>query len=120
MSHRENNTLNVRRVVSQIAQHLDLNSLHDLSATCRQFRAHLLEYRKQLMKHTLRCVNDQESMGLRLANRMMASHQAWRQTRGQAFEGNLTSGKVGLCARDMVGPCRNCGMVVCRVRITSS
>ncbi len=27
----------------------------------------------------------------------------------------LTSGKVGRCARDMVGECRKCGAVVCRV-----
>ncbi|KAL9086636.1 MAG: hypothetical protein Q9159_004045 [Coniocarpon cinnabarinum] len=93
--------LTLRSIVSTIAQNLDLNSLHDLSATCRQFRSNLLLYRNQLVKHTLRCVNDKETMNSRLANRMLQTHNAWRQTRGHAFEGNLTSGRVGLCARDM-------------------
>jgi hypothetical protein len=29
----------------------------------------------------------------------------------------ITSGKVGACARDMVGECRKCSRIVCRVRI---
>jgi len=36
-------------VVSNLAQHLDLNSLHDLAATCRQFHANLTQYRPQLV-----------------------------------------------------------------------
>ncbi|KAH0002690.1 hypothetical protein KCU78_g14246, partial [Aureobasidium melanogenum] len=45
-------------IISEIARHLDLNSLHDLSRTCRQFRANLLQHRRQLILQTLRCVSD--------------------------------------------------------------
>ena len=105
-------TTNLSSIASQIASHLDLNTLHDLSATCRQFRSNLLQYRTHLVNQTLRCVNDKETMSTRLANRMRAS---WRETRRFGSDLPLTSGRVGLCARDMVGPCRNCGVIVCRV-----
>ena len=39
---------------------LDLNTLHDLSRTCRQFRANLLEYRHQLIRHTLHCCHEDD------------------------------------------------------------
>lgn len=32
----------------------------------------------------------------------------------------LTSGKIGACARDMVGECQRCGTVVCRVSWTGT
>ncbi|ORX93461.1 hypothetical protein BCR34DRAFT_462056, partial [Clohesyomyces aquaticus] len=83
-------------IVRQLASQLDLNSLHDLSRTCRQFRANLLEYRSQLIKHTLHCVNEDVGIGKRLPGRQ------------------LTSGKVGRCARDMVGECQRCATIVCR------
>ncbi|KAF2682996.1 hypothetical protein K458DRAFT_488211 [Lentithecium fluviatile CBS 122367] len=81
-------------IVRQLARQLDLNTLHDLSRTCRQFRANLLEYRDQLVKHTLHCENE-DGAGV-------------RQDR------QLTSGRVGKCARDMVGECQRCSTVVCR------
>ncbi|KAF2024312.1 hypothetical protein EK21DRAFT_22562, partial [Setomelanomma holmii] len=84
-------------IVRQLASQLDLNSLHDLSRTCRQFRANLLEYRGQLVKHTLHCCNEDASPG--------PQPESPRQ---------LTSGRVGKCARDMVGECQRCGVVVCR------
>jgi hypothetical protein len=96
-------------VVSAIAQHLDLNTLHNLSATCRQFRVELSQYRSQLVRQTLRCVNDEE-------DRMTIYDAAWQRrndTRG--FNGRLTSGRISRCARDLVGECRRCGIVVCRV-----
>jgi hypothetical protein len=89
-----------RSIVRQLAGQLDLNSLHDLSRSCRQFRANLLEYRHQLVRHTLHCVNE-DGDG---AARSMAK---------SPFQ--LTSGKVGRCARDMVGECQRCAAVVCRV-----
>lgn len=101
------------RIVLQIASHLDLNSLHDLSATCRQFHANLIQYRKQLVRQTLRCVNDERP---RAPCKGTRSGQI--QTRRGHFgpcRDNLTSGRVGLCARDLVGDCRRCGMIVCRV-----
>ncbi|KAF1836547.1 hypothetical protein BDW02DRAFT_587354 [Decorospora gaudefroyi] len=72
-------------IVRQLAAQLDLNTLDDLSRTCRQFRANLLDYRSQLVKHTLHCCNEK-----------------------------LTTGRVGKCARDMVGECQRCARVVCR------
>ncbi|CBY01268.1 hypothetical protein LEMA_P000550.1 [Plenodomus lingam JN3] len=82
-------------IVRQLASQLDLNTLHALSRTCRQFRANLLEYRSQLVKHTLHCSNEGPATG------PTSAHQ-------------LTSGRVGICARDMVGECQRCATVVCR------
>lgn len=85
-----------RSIVRQLAGQLDLNSLHHLSRCCRQFHANLLEYRHQLVRHTLHCVNEE----------------------GPARDPQrLTAGKVGTCARDMVGECQRCAAVVCRVCI---
>ncbi|KAF2861306.1 hypothetical protein K470DRAFT_215346, partial [Piedraia hortae CBS 480.64] len=70
--------------ISAIAKHLDLNSLHELSRTCRQIREALLQNRRLLVRQALRCEND-------TAN-----------SRGM------------VCARDLVGECRKCGTVVCR------
>ncbi|KAL9088022.1 MAG: hypothetical protein Q9165_006363 [Trypethelium subeluteriae] len=97
-------------LASQLASHLDLNTLHNLSLTCRQFRANLLQFRSQLVKQTLHCANEDVQIGSRLAERLRESHQTWQT--GQV--GRITSGKVGHCARDMVGECRKCGKVVCR------
>lgn len=48
------------------------------------------------MKHSLHCASEDIPEG---------TTKPWR----------LTSGKVGRCARDMVGECQRCGTVVCRV-----
>ncbi|KAF2502759.1 hypothetical protein BU16DRAFT_449791 [Lophium mytilinum] len=85
-------------VVSQLGSVLDLNDLHNLSRTCRQFRANLLEYRDQLVRHSLHCANEDAAPDAQLADRMP----------------RLTSGKVGKCARDLVSDCDRCGTVVCR------
>ncbi|CAD0093144.1 unnamed protein product [Aureobasidium vineae] len=61
-------------VISEIAKHLDLNSLHDLSRTCRQFRANLLQHRRQLIPQTLRCVSDKEKPG---AVRREEANELW-------------------------------------------
>jgi hypothetical protein len=93
-----------RSIVRQLAGELDLNTLHDLSRTCRQFRANLLEYRSQLVRHTLHCCNEDDDVTAKLSARL---------------RGEFTSGRVGRCARDMVGDCQRCGRVVCRVcRVT--
>ncbi|KAF9729548.1 hypothetical protein PMIN06_009714 [Paraphaeosphaeria minitans] len=89
-------------IVRQLARQLDLNSLHHLSRTCRQFRANLLEYRDQLVRQTLRCDADGEddhgTAPRRAGTRMLT----------------LTSGRVARCARDMVAECQRCAAVVCR------
>ena len=98
-------------IARQLASQLDLNTLHDLSRTCRQFRANLLEYRNQLVRHTLHCEFEHDVDGTRLGAHLQqarGSPQASRQ---------LTSGRmvVGKCARDMVAECQRCATVVCRV-----
>ncbi|KAJ9619802.1 hypothetical protein H2203_008072 [Taxawa tesnikishii (nom. ined.)] len=91
-------------IISQIASFLDLNTLHELSRTCRQVRANLLQYRTQLIAHTLRCENEDVGMGLKLGDRLRESHHAWNTYgAGGVRIGRITSGKVGACARDMVG-----------------
>jgi len=105
-------------VASQLASCLDLNSLHELSRTCRQIRANLLQYRTQLIAHTLRCEYEQQSkqLGPRLANGLREAVASWTTFGARGVQtGRITSGKVGLCARDMVGECRRCGRIVCRV-----
>ncbi|KAF2008128.1 hypothetical protein P154DRAFT_453585 [Amniculicola lignicola CBS 123094] len=95
-------------IVRQLASQLDLNTMHNLSRTCRQFRANLLEYRDQLIKRTMHCVFEDADMGTRLAWRLQEGRGRFAETR------TLTSGKIGRCARDMVGECQRCGTVVCR------
>ncbi|OAG25365.1 hypothetical protein CC77DRAFT_1037478 [Alternaria alternata] len=95
-------------IVSQLAAQLDLNTLHDLSRTCRQFRANLLEYRSQLVKHTLHCENEDGELGEKLESRLQEGRH------GMVLENRLTTGRVGKCARDMVGDCQRCGDIVCR------
>ncbi|KAE8838423.1 hypothetical protein CFE70_006094 [Pyrenophora teres f. teres 0-1] len=85
-------------IVSQLAAQLDLNTLHDLSRTCRQFRANLLEYRSQLVKHTLHCDNEDVDFCAR------EGAQAYAEQRMIPT----------ICARDMVGGCQRCGVIVCR------
>lgn len=102
-------------IVSQLASLLDLNSLHDLSRTCRQFRANLLEYRNQLITQSLRCSNEHVSPGPRDSQGTWEMKRAWTHGGVIASDSRLTSGKIGQCARDMVGECRRCGTVVCRV-----
>ncbi|KAF2010754.1 hypothetical protein BU24DRAFT_398750 [Aaosphaeria arxii CBS 175.79] len=90
-------------IVRQLASQLDLNTLHNLSRTCRQFRANLLEYRDQLIRHTLHC--DLETAELKTDHTLRVRDVYSRQH---------TTGKVGQCARDMVGECQRCASVVCR------
>ncbi|KAH7412358.1 hypothetical protein DE146DRAFT_674640 [Phaeosphaeria sp. MPI-PUGE-AT-0046c] len=95
-------------IVRQLASQLDLNTLHDLSRTCRQFRVNLLEYRDQLVKHTLHCCNEQDDAAKNAASRITEAKFSLSSSR------SLTSGRVGKCARDTVGECQRCGIVVCR------
>ncbi|KAI4765617.1 hypothetical protein E4T52_06259 [Aureobasidium sp. EXF-3400] len=109
--------MNEASIISEIARHLDLNSLHDLSRTCRQFRANLLQHRRQLIPHTLRCVSDVSAASQKPRSvKESEEEDAWI-TRGPAGIRipRLTSGKFGACARDMVGECRRCGTIVCRL-----
>lgn len=106
---------NTSSIVISLAGHLDLNSLHDLSRACRQFRANLLQCRKQLIAQSLRCSKEDGDRSSTHADQLREARLAWRANGRSDYAGRMTSGKVGKCARDMVGECRNCGTVVCRV-----
>ncbi|KZM24073.1 uncharacterized protein EKO05_0010264 [Ascochyta rabiei] len=95
-------------IVRQLAGQLDLNTLHDLSRTCRQFRVNLLEYRDQLVKHTLHCCYEDDDTDSQLQARFRERPGSIQSSR------HMTSGKIGKCARDMVGECQRCAAVVCR------
>ena len=103
-------------IASQLASYLDLNSLHELSRTCWQFRAHLLQYRMQLIEQSLRCENEDADPAARLGNALFASHKVWTAYGRDGVKlGRITTGKLGACARDLVGACRRCGRIICRV-----
>ncbi|KAE8553470.1 hypothetical protein EYB25_004852 [Talaromyces marneffei] len=106
-------------VVRELARYLDLNTLDALSRTCRQIRANLIPYSRQLVKRTLRCETQYNvilnellregvslSEGVKLANRSINDDAP--------KNGRLRWGISGLCARDMVGECQRCSKVVCR------
>ncbi|EAS36630.3 uncharacterized protein CIMG_01984 [Coccidioides immitis RS] len=86
-------------IVKQIARCVDLNTLHALSRTCRQFREILLASRGLLIRETLRCRYD--SLGER-NDAQKTSQQQFGFT------------KICPCARDMVAHCQRCSSVVCR------
>jgi hypothetical protein len=125
---------NICRIVKQITRSIDLNTLHALSRTCRQFRANLLQFRHFLVKQSLRCENDETLFEERKRKAALNGHgngigrllplpQAGAARYRYEFQSSevrrLTSGKVGRCARDMVGECRKCGAVICRVSCPS-
>lgn len=107
------------RIVCQIAHSLDLNSLHALSRTCRQFRANLLQFRKHLVTQSLRCENEEPALTKEPESHELDLDGTWHLfSNGGLAVTRLTSGKIGKCARDMVSDCRRCGTVVCRVRLS--
>ncbi|KAI9735871.1 MAG: hypothetical protein M1834_001336 [Cirrosporium novae-zelandiae] len=102
-------------IVVQLAHSLDLNTLHALSLTCRQFRANLLQFRAHLVTQTLRCQNEDGSappQELDLRNGLAGSRDIWQVNNGSNLR--VLTGRGGTCARDMVQECRRCGAVVCR------
>ena len=94
---------------------LDLNTLHNLSRTCRAVRQGLLQYRSSLVTHTLHCVNEDVEVDPDDTFRYRARAGNWFYMRDDA-QSDRYNGKSGSCARDMVDGCRRCGSVVCRVR----
>ena len=105
-------------VVSELARSLDLNTLHALSRTCHQFRAILLQSRAQLIARSLRCENERPLLSEDDGEDQDHSQPRYRSWDVVGSYGmmptRITSGKVGPCARDMVGDCRRCGRIVCR------
>jgi len=104
------------RIIISIASHIDLNTLDALSLTCRQIRANLLQFRTQLLSSTLHCENEDVELDPEHTFRYRARAADWYFV--EAGREAAGTGKVGDCARDMVGRCRRCGRVVCRVSAT--
>ncbi|KKK26360.1 hypothetical protein ARAM_007210 [Aspergillus rambellii] len=108
-------------IAKEIARSIDLNTLHALSGTCRQFHANLAPYRQQLVKQTLRCENeyietlsDMLSSGAAIPDSVKSVIRLLR--RDALSSGQLTSGKVSKCARDMVAECRGCSKINCTAK----
>ena len=100
--------------MEELARSLDLNTLHNLALTCHLFRANLLQYRKQLIAKTLRCVSD-NYIGRDAEPTCAPNEQRqWHIYGYNIVHARLTSGRVGPCARDLVGECRRCGTIICR------
>ncbi|PYH46796.1 uncharacterized protein BP01DRAFT_414741 [Aspergillus saccharolyticus JOP 1030-1] len=106
-------------IIKEIARAVDLNTLHALSRTCRQFHANMAPYRSQLIKQTLRCeneyvetVSDMLDSGTAIPDSVKSVLQLLSQY--ARVSGRITTGKVAKCARDMVAECRRCSKVVCR------
>lgn len=98
-------------IVIAIASEIDLNTLDSLSRTCRRIHYSLLQYRKILLSSTLRCHNESIPVDPDETFRYRARAGNWFYME----DGRNYNGKSGDCARDMVGECRRCGEVVCRV-----
>lgn len=131
-----------RRVALSLASHLDLLDLFSLGSTCRKVHDSLVQFSHQLRINSLRCSNDTASAPIDSDIDHETVADAFRQALGTGFDpGNVAihtpalplpyrpqgthfqggrrsyvglTGKIGQCARDMVGSCRRCGTVVCR------
>lgn len=100
-----------RSVVISIASCIDLTTLDSLSRTSRYIHDGLIQYRKSLLAATLRCTNELEPVDREQALRYRARASNWHYMDG----GRSYAAKSGSCARDMVGECRRCSDVICRV-----
>lgn len=102
-------------------QHIDLNTLDNLSRTSYMIHQGLLQYRSSLLKATLHCINsdvpvDPDSTFRYRARAGNHYFDLDARTLRSASHGYLPyNGKSGQCARDMVTECRKCDIPVCRV-----
>lgn len=101
----------ISSIVIAIASEIDLNTLDSLSRTCRQIHFSLVQYRKILLKSTLHCRNESIPVDPEETFRYRARAGNWFYME----DGRSYNGKSGDCARDMVGECRRCNEVICRV-----
>ncbi|EXJ59917.1 hypothetical protein A1O7_04064 [Cladophialophora yegresii CBS 114405] len=110
-------------VALSLSSHLDLNDLYSLAATCHGVHASLTQYSRQLKSQSLRCSHDGRPV---LAEALWAqrdrTHAATEAIAGGSvhiqptgiYDSIGVSSKISSCARDLVGPCRKCGTIVCR------
>ena len=100
-----------RSIVVAIVSSIDLNTLDSLARTCRPIHDGLIQYRTILLASTLRCSNEKRPVNRDELLRYRARAANWHYME----DGRSCNGKSGDCARDMVGECRRCGDVICRV-----
>ncbi|KAK7749193.1 hypothetical protein SLS62_008374 [Diatrype stigma] len=103
-----------RRIAMAIASSLDLNSLDNLSRSCRRVREALLQYHSAVIAHTLHCENEDVAVDSEDTLRYRARAGNWFYMMDDGTGRGEYSGKSGSCARDMVAECRRCARVVCR------
>lgn len=110
-------------IAESLASYLDLTDLDHLSLTCRSLREALIQFAYQLKQYSLRCSNEikdeeQESMDEATALYLSLEESmgnGGHTAMGYPYPSSLgLSGRSSRCARDMVGPCRRCGVVICR------
>ncbi|OCT47709.1 hypothetical protein CLCR_03519 [Cladophialophora carrionii] len=130
-------------VALSLSSHLDLNDLHALAATCHGVHASLTQYARQLKSRSLRCSHDgtpvlaealsaqRDRANLEELSRATPWTQGLAASQTQArseatgrgpvpaqptglYASMAVSSKISSCARDLVGPCRKCGTIVCR------
>ncbi|KAI0430683.1 hypothetical protein F5Y09DRAFT_306981 [Xylaria sp. FL1042] len=90
-------------IVIAIVSWLDLNTLDNLSRTCRQIRENLLQYRVPLVTHTMHCYKERPPL------EPEDNEMNWYY-----MNINESYRRKGSCARDMVSECRRCARPVCR------
>ncbi|KAL2758132.1 hypothetical protein ACRALDRAFT_2100159, partial [Sodiomyces alcalophilus JCM 7366] len=109
-------------IVMSIVQHIDLNTLDSLARTSYLIHQSLIQYRSNLLRATLRCVNDHVPVNpdTTLQYRARAGNYYFNQNSAilprNSLQGGGVSynGKSGQCARDLVDDCRKCEVPVCR------
>lgn len=97
-----------------VAAQLDLNDIDSLSRVCRGVHDALLQNRPVLLRSTLCCSNDDAPVDPESTLRYRARAGNWYYMEDTSRTARY-NGKSGSCARDLVGECRRCGVVVCRV-----
>ena len=102
--HFTNKNVNLYSITIAIVSWLDLNSLDNLSRTCRQIRTNLLQYRGPLVTHTMHCYKEQPPL------EPDDNEMNWHYM--SISDGH---GRKGRCARDLVAESRRSARPVCRV-----
>ncbi|KAI7051731.1 hypothetical protein KC362_g91 [Hortaea werneckii] len=80
-------------IISQLASYVDLNTLHELSQTCRQIRANILQYRRLLIEQALRCTNEDIGEVAHLGDVPQSGHDSYTTygRDGQIWLGNVAN-----------------------------
>ena len=101
----------VCRIVLSVVSSIDLNTLDSLARTSFYIHNGLIQYRRTLLQSTLHCANEDVPVDGDETLRYRARATNWFYM----DDSRSYNGKSGHCARDLVGECRRCGDIVCRV-----